>query len=849
MERSIELLARCRSLVALTVLVMLGACGGGGGGGGGGGSGSNANFFPLNVGDHWVFRTQFGQLQKVRVTGTTASALGTAFVVETGPPGATTLVEQRFVASGGTLVQVPTAGDDPLTQAVGPVTLLRYPVVEGDTFQQVNLTVDSGIDADGDGRTDALTLRSDVTVVGFESVSTAAGTFNGCAHVRTLVTVTLTASSNGAQVSATTTGDDWYAPDVGPVRSQAVIRSGGSVVDSSTIELFAFHVGNRRNETVAPTIASANPAPGSTSRVSGGITIDFSEVLDADTDVPANMTLFDAAGVVVPTTLYISGTQVTMIPSVSGATLTNGTYRLQLESGLADLAGNPLAAQSWTFVADDSSPSIVSAEPAADARNVRLDTTVRIAFSEDIAPATAGAIRLTDRLSNAVPVTVAVAGNVVTLTPAAPLQRQSRYTVVVDSWLTDLQGNPMNAVRAWDFYTDPGLLSDPVNLLVGSSAGAVAIGDVNGDGRPDVVTTTTYNFDAANDFKLFVFLQQPDGTLAPPVKLDTAAVYGCFAESIAIADIDGDGRNDVILGEAGCGIEIFHQGGNGTLASTGVIATAESYKLRAVDFDADGRADLVSMGWGTSQVAVWRQLPGGALAAPVLVPIEHFGWGDIDVGDINGDGRPDIVVTSGQGDHDKALAWVLQQPDGSFGTPQYRAVDPTWGAWGVAIGDVNGDGRDDVVASWGGNSPTFLGVFYQQGDGTLAPMQTVPSYDIPGGIEIADMNNDGRKDIVVIHRGWNAVSVHLQRADGTLAPRELFQAPYVNHNTQVIAVGDVNSDGYADIAVAGLSVLYNRTPALLASASAAARQPALPQWQRWRPGLSRGAVNASPAMH
>ena len=94
---------------------------------------------------------------------------------------------------------------------------------------------------------------------------------------------------------------------------------------------------------------------------------------------------------------------------------------------------------------------------------------------------------------------------------------------------------------------------------VGSWPEAVAIGDVTGDGRADVVMTTSYNFDPANDFRLWVFAQAADGSLMPPVSYATGSTYTDRAESVAIGDMTGDGRADVVLGIGGLGVQIFPQ--------------------------------------------------------------------------------------------------------------------------------------------------------------------------------------------------------------------------------------------------------------------------------------------------
>src|SRR5919197_2639401 len=96
-------------------------------------------------------------------------------------------------------------------------------------------------------------------------------------------------------------------------------------------------------------------------------------------------------------------------------------------------------------------------------------------------------------------------------------------------------------------------------IPVGSWPDAVAIGDVTGDGRNDVVMTTHFYFDDAHDYRLWVFAQAPDGTLSPPVPYPTAATYNNGPDSVAVGDLTGDGRADVVLGLAGLGVQVFPQ--------------------------------------------------------------------------------------------------------------------------------------------------------------------------------------------------------------------------------------------------------------------------------------------------
>ena len=129
---------------------------------------------------------------------------------------------------------------------------------------------------------------------------------------------------------------------------------------------------------------------------------------------------------------------------------------------------------------------------------------------------------------------------------------------------------------------------------------------------------------------------------------------------------------------------------------------------------------------------------------------------------------------------------------------------------------MTGDGRNDVVASYGGNSPTGrLGVFAQSPAGTLvAPPVSYQSYDIPGAVEVSDVDRDGRPEAVVVHEGWLRVGLYRGQAGGQLAGEDLYPVPHSNGgNPHGLAVGDVTGDGWPDIVIAddlhGLVILPN----------------------------------------
>jgi hypothetical protein len=173
--------------------------------------------------------------------------------------------------------------------------------------------------------------------------------------------------------------------------------------------------------------------------------------------------------------------------------------------------------------------------------------------------------------------------------------------------------------------------------------------------------------------------------------------------SIAIADLNGDGKNDVAVGVTDSGgldvIGILMNNGDGTLAAA-VKHRASPYGLVAGDFNADGKVDLaVTSRAGTVSVLLSRG--GGTFAPSVDYTVGGIDPGNmvrvsgrpLASGDLNGDGKSDLALASDDGN----LAVLLNYGDGTF----FHAVDFAAGGnlWSVAIGDLNGDGKPDLVAN------------------------------------------------------------------------------------------------------------------------------------------------------
>lgn len=473
---------------------------------------------------------------------------------------------------------------------------------------------------------------------------------------------------------------------------------------------------------------------------------------------------------------------------------------------------------------DKTAPSVVSTLPSSNATNIPLSVPIIVTFNKAIDETTLSTDSFTVTAGGSqVSGSVTYSNKTATFTPTSALSRSTNYTVILTAAIKDMAGNSLTSNYTWSFSTDSGLFLSYTAIPTGSWPEAIAIGDVNNDGRNDIVMTTGFYFDNANDYKIFVFLQNATGGLDPPVKYATSA-FGNRPSTIAIGDINNDGKNDVVIGNSGSGIEVFLQNNSGSLNSGVFYSSSDSHKIRIADLNNDGLLDIVGIGWGTNTASVWLQNGSGTLNTPAIYSVTHGGYDDLEVGDVNNDGLTDIIVMSGQSVLPN-LGILTQNISGTFNAAVYYSVkDPVTAktlTHGVAVGDINGDNLNDVVVTYGGNRPSAnIGVFSQNALGTFNPVVSYSSLDIPEPIVVDDVTSDARKDIIVIHGGWSYVGIYQQDGSGMLQSEDLYPIPYADHyNPHGLAVGDINSDGLKDIVIAdynnGLVILYHNQPAYL----------------------------------
>ena len=393
---------------------------------------------------------------------------------------------------------------------------------------------------------------------------------------------------------------------------------------------------------------------------------------------------------------------------------------------------------------------------------------------------------------------------------------------------------PMAVTQQTYSMSAPVFLSDPAT----AQARSIAVGDVSGDGRDDIVfLSLVYAPNPANNrMEIYAIYQGDDGHLDAAVKIGESG--NNLAYQLLIADLDGDGVGDIIT-STGTGIMILRLNADGTFASK-TTAAGDPYDIVATDVDRDGYLDVLVDSSDMSATVIHGD-GHGAFDRVSTLPLPSAAART--TGDVTGDGLDDLILGTIFNRPLEEFRIYPAMARGGYASPIVLSLplgsNPTAS---LVVGDFNSDGRGDLVLDEARNSAN-LRLYLQNGQGNLAPSIEIARYSSSGPLIATDLDGDGRTDLATAHTGWSYIGYYLQTNYG-LAPEVLINAYQRMGRKDYFAAGDLNQDGCVDLAIARWSqspvILYGQgcapprvvaccsQPILMEGPTPSATRPALP---------------------
>ena len=334
-------------------------------------------------------------------------------------------------------------------------------------------------------------------------------------------------------------------------------------------------------------------------------------------------------------------------------------------------------------------------------------------------------------------------------------------------------------------------------LSIGGRAGPVVIGDLNGDGKPDIVAA---RMDAGT---VSVFLGDGRGRFRPADGTPIAA--GNSPEDLALGDFDEDGRLDLaVANHETTYVTVLLGNGKGGLSPAPmprvtVPSRPHPHGVAAGDFNGDRHVDLAIESWQENTLlAFWGNGAAAFAAEPVRLTVGNMPYWKLRSGDFNGDHTSDLVATNTGG---AGVSVLCSDARGGMAPSRNIATAPA--PFAVATGDVNGDSILDLAVARrsGGPDRSLDGLTVLRGKGDCSfeawPTPSLTIGTSPTAVAIGDVNGDGIGDIAVANMQGDDVTI-LPGSRSAAGTRPSYSVR-VGTGPQGIALADINGDGRADI--------------------------------------------------
>ena len=343
-----------------------------------------------------------------------------------------------------------------------------------------------------------------------------------------------------------------------------------------------------------------------------------------------------------------------------------------------------------------------------------------------------------------------------------------------------------------------------VDYTTGTNPWSVDIGDLDGDGKPDIATSNIA------DSSVSIFQNaSTSGSVSFLGKVDFRTGFNPL--NIAIKDVDGDGRPDlVVTNSGGSTVSILKN-----ISTYGNISFAQKIDfasgtqgLAIADVDGDGKPDLVITNSGGSTISILKNISvSGSITTSSFAPKVDFTTGsspaNVAISDVDGDNKPDLVVTNSNSNTFSVLRNTCTS--GSITSSSFATkVDFTAGTnpFYLAVGDLDGDDKPDLaVINY--NSDNTLSIFKNtstSGDMSFAAKVDYAAGSNPQGIALSDLDGDGKLDVTIANSPNFSILRNISTTSSiNFAAKVEFTS---GNNSTNVAIGDVDGDDKPDVIVA-----------------------------------------------